>query len=31
MGAQAQMLEPKDIRDVAERFSAQKGPLSIKH
>ena len=31
MGAQAQSLEPKDIRDVAEWFSAQKGPLSIKH
>ena len=31
MGAQAQLLEPKDIRDVAEWFSAQKGSLSIKH
>ena len=31
MGAQAQNLSSKDIRDVADWFSGRPGPLSIKH
>lgn len=31
MGAQAQNLTTKEIQDLAEWFSVQKGPLSIKH
>lgn len=31
MGAQAQNLTQKEILDLAEWYSVQKGPLSIKH